>query len=186
MRKMTFKEWEDEIKAVTRDRWQTAWKLGALLNYGEREYGEMYAQALDHTHYEYSTVRKFKYVEARFPKGRRRNNLSWSHHAEVASLPPKEADKLLDSAEKFHWSRADLRAHLPGKDKAPPRHMLKIHADIYEAITKSGIGDPCEGWARRVVADARMLDGILAGQLEVLGLDRSTNAPRCVKREEAA
>lgn len=76
-----------------------------------------------------------------------------------------------------------MRGHLPGKDKTTPQHMLKIHKEIYEAITAAKIGAPCEDWARRVVANARTLDGILAGQLEVLGLDKATNAPRCVRRE---
>ena len=183
---MTYEEWEDEIKQVTKDRWETAWKLGALLNYGERMWGEKYAQALDATHYEYNTLAKFKYVESRFQGLRRRKKLSWSHHEAVASLPPKEADKWLDKAEANDWSRADLRSHLPGKDSDTPKHLLKIDKAIYEAITAAKIGTACEEWARRVVTDARTLDGILSGQLVVDGFDTTTLFPRCVKREKAA
>ena len=186
MKKLTFKEWENEIKAVTAARWQTAWKLGDLLNYGEREYGEQYAQALDATHYEYNTLAKFKHVAARFQSLRRRKSLSWSHHEAVASLPPKEADKWLENAEIGGWSRAELRDHLPGNDTETPKHLLKIDKSIYEAITAATIGVPCEEWARRVVADARLLDNILSGQFEVQGFDNTTLFPKCVKREKAA
>ena len=181
--KMPYQEWAKLGKELHRVRQWAAWAIGDWLNYGEQKYNEMYSQALCDTQYSYSTLANMKYVSSRFEISRRAGKLSWSHHAEVAALPRKEQDKWLDRAEKGGWSKSDLRGHLPGKDKTTPQHMLKIHKEIYEAITAAKIGAPCEDWARRVVANARTLDGILAGQLEVLGLDKATNAPRCVLRE---
>ncbi len=181
--KMPYQEWAKLGKELHRIRRWAAWAIGDWLNYGEQRYGEMYAQALEDTQYSYSTLSKMKYVSSRFEMFRRAENLSWSHHVEVAALPRKDQDKWLKRAEAEDWSKSDLRGHLLGKDKKPPQHMLKIHAEIYEAITAARIGVPCEEWARRVVASARILDGILAGQLEVLGLDKATNVPRYVKRE---
>ncbi len=181
--KMPYEEWAKLGKELHKVRQWSAWAIGDWLNYGEQKYGEMYAQALSDTQYSYQTLANMKHVSSRFEISRRAGKLSWSHHAEIAAFPHKEQEKWLERAEAGDWSKADLRAHLPGKDKEQPRHLLKIDKAIYEAITASKIGAPCEDWARRVVAEARMLDGILAGQFEVLGLDKATNAPRCVRRE---
>ena len=184
--KMPFDEWARLGKELHKIRRWASWAIGDWLNYGEQRYGEMYAQALDDTQYSYQTLCNMKYVSSKFEISRRSGELSWSHHSDVAALPPKEADKWLERAAERDWSVRDLRAHLPdkdGKDNGPPKHLLRIDKAIYEAITAAGIGVPCEEWARRVVASARILDGILAGQLEVLGLDKATNAPRYVKRE---
>ncbi len=181
--KMPYQEWAKLGKELHRIRRWAAWAIGDWLNYGEQRYGEMYAQALDDTQYSYQTLCNMKYVSSRFEISRRAGELSWSHHAEVAALPRKDQDQWLERANAGGWSKSDLRGHLPGKDKKPPQHMLKIHAEIYEAITAAGIGAPCEEWARRVVSEARTLDEILAGQLEVVNMDKATNKPRCVKRE---
>ncbi|WP_202546701.1 hypothetical protein [Streptomyces sp. SID2119] len=48
----------------------------------------------------------------RFEFWRRRESLSFGHHAEVASLPPTEADAWLDRSEQHRWSRNQLRINL--------------------------------------------------------------------------
>ena len=73
--------------------------IGDWLVYGEHTYGEMYAQALDATGFSYGTLANQVYVAQRFDFSRRRENLSFSHHQEVAALPPEEADELLDRAD---------------------------------------------------------------------------------------
>jgi hypothetical protein len=47
----------------------------------------------------YATCRKVGSIARRFEYNRRRLDLSFKHHAEVASLPPAEADALLDWCE---------------------------------------------------------------------------------------
>ena len=53
------------------------WWWGDWLNYGEREYGEKYSQALDVSGYNYSTLTKAAYVSKRVEIFRRRKNLSY-------------------------------------------------------------------------------------------------------------
>lgn len=89
-----------------------AWWIGDWLNYGERNYGEMYSQALDETDYDYSTLRIAKHVSNNVKLLRRRNNLSWSHHREVAQLDPKDQDRLLKKAEDGGWTRQELRTEI--------------------------------------------------------------------------
>lgn len=86
------------------------WAIGDWINYGEAHYGEKYAQALDATEYDYSTLSKYAMLSQRFEFFRRRKNLSWSHHMEVVSLKSEdEQDALLDIAESQQMGRDELR-----------------------------------------------------------------------------
>ena len=49
------------------------------------------------------------YVASRFDMRRRRQNLSWSHHAELAALDPDQQDYWLDRAESERLSVRCLR-----------------------------------------------------------------------------
>lgn len=63
-------------------------------------YGETYAQAIEATGYEEQSLRNAKFVAASVEFSRRRENLSWSHHAEVASFDADEQTRWLDEAER--------------------------------------------------------------------------------------
>src|SRR5690606_1113499 len=62
------------------------WAIGDCLNYGESRYGEKYEAAVVATGRDVQTLMNVKWVASRFEISRRRENLSWSHHAEVAAL----------------------------------------------------------------------------------------------------
>ncbi len=83
--------------------------IGDWLNYGEEVYGEVYAQALDETGYDYDTLRHDKWVASRVAKCRRRHNLSFSHHAEVADLTEEEQELLLLKAQTEQLTRESFR-----------------------------------------------------------------------------
>jgi N6-adenosine-specific RNA methylase IME4 len=106
----TFDEWEQLGLALGRMERSVQWWVGDWIRFGERRYGEMYAQALDATGRDYGTLQKAVYVADKIELFRRRNNLSWSHHAEVAALPPAEQDVWLDTAEAGALSVMDLRS----------------------------------------------------------------------------
>lgn len=129
------------------------WWVGAWVNYGESHYGAKYRAALEVTGREFQTLANFAWVERRFEPSRRREALSWSHHAEVAALEPEVADRILDDAERERWSvRAvrtavqNLRHELaPGTSKAlaPPKVDIpelnrRIAAGVEKAIELSG------------------------------------------------
>ena len=44
------------------------------------------------------------WVAGQIETSRRREVLSWGHHAEVAALPPAQQEKLLNEAEENGWS----------------------------------------------------------------------------------
>jgi hypothetical protein len=86
------------------------WLIGDWLNYGELHYGEKYKEAIEKTGYEYSTLRDQKWLAGRFPVSRRHDNVSWSHHREVAGVRPDDkADELLDHAAENKWTQKELR-----------------------------------------------------------------------------
>lgn len=88
------------------------WWLGDWLLYGTRRWGERYTDAANVTGYDVHTLRNMVYVASRFSLSRRRDNLTWSHHAAIASLPPEEQDGWLDQAVEKRFSVADLRLEL--------------------------------------------------------------------------
>lgn len=119
------------------------WWLGDWWRFGERAYGEMASQEAQDNVYEmtgraYKTVANAAWVASRIETSRRRESLSWSHHAEVASIDdPAEQDAWLDRAEAEGWTRAELRQALHGE------------ADVVEL--ESGDGEVCEHCGRRVI-----------------------------------
>ncbi|NKQ25888.1 LmbU family transcriptional regulator [Streptomyces galbus] len=91
----------------------SAWWLGDWLVYGETTYGaRRYREAVERTGLDYQTLRNYAWVARRFEHHRRRDSLSFAHHAEVTSLPPAEQDHWLREADRLKWSRNELRRAL--------------------------------------------------------------------------
>lgn len=88
---------------------KTQWWRGDMLVYGERKYGESYAQAVDLHGKSESRLQTYVYVALKFPIERRRPELSFDHHAECASLEAREADALLLRAIRERWTKMDVR-----------------------------------------------------------------------------
>lgn len=88
---------------------RTQWIIGDILRYGESRYGEKYAQAVDDHGKSSSRLATYVYVCNRFEIERRRPELSFDHHAECASLDPREADRVLLEAIKMRWTKQDVR-----------------------------------------------------------------------------
>ncbi|HEV8525664.1 MAG TPA: MT-A70 family methyltransferase [Terriglobales bacterium] len=94
--------------------------LGDWLNYGSRRFGEKYTQALEDTSYDYQTLRNYAWVAEHVDLSRRRDNLSWGHHAEVAALPPVQQDELLN------WCLTPTTVDKPAESVAALRGKLRV------------------------------------------------------------
>ena len=98
----------------------SAWCLGDWLIYGEDVYPGRYRDAIEQTSLDYKTLRNYAWVARRFSVSRRRDTLSFGHHAEVAALPRPEQDYWLRKAEELGWSRnhtrREVRASLAERD----------------------------------------------------------------------
>ena len=156
-----FETWEQVGRLLTRAAKASLWWLGDWIRFGERKYGETYAQAVEMSGLEVGTLTNAVWVAEKIEISRRRENLSWSHHYEVASIEdPDVADAWLDAAGHNGWSRNDLRAKLrEAKAKgAGPEGAEEDEADpAGEAASVSVVmeGDDrevLEDGARRVAA----------------------------------
>jgi 16S rRNA G966 N2-methylase RsmD len=121
------------------------WWIGDHLNYGQQEYGKMYEQMLDSTEFSYGTLRKDKYVAGRIELFRRRNNSSWSHHAEVARMELDDQDYWLDIAEQEGLSQREFRRWIKrGRPAIEPGPMpdggvstMKLYAGDFAEVAKT-------------------------------------------------
>jgi len=108
--KTTKKQWGrigEWLAAIDRS---SRWWVGDWICFSDANYGEAYGkETCDLLGLAYSSVTDSAYVAKRFHFSRRRENLSFSHHAEVACLKEKDADEWLDTAETKGWSRNELR-----------------------------------------------------------------------------
>lgn len=103
------KEWVEIGHRLKEAEGALLWWIGDWARFGKRSYGDGYADVIEATGFAYDTIRKAVSVANRFEFGRRRPNLSFSHHADVASLDPEDADELLDHAESQKLGRKQFR-----------------------------------------------------------------------------
>ena len=90
----------------------SAWCIGDWIDHGERQYTDRYQRAVEMVGLEYKTVRNYAWTARRFTHARRREMLSFQHHAEVAGLTEDQQEMWLDRAEMLKWSRNRLRLSL--------------------------------------------------------------------------
>jgi hypothetical protein len=110
--KLSFEAWRQIGSQISLAASSCAWWVGDWLSYGEDCFGDRYEQAISDTSLNYQTLRNYAWVARKFPMSRRRNNLSFGHHAEVAALTEKSQDEWLTRAERFTWSRNELRRRI--------------------------------------------------------------------------
>lgn len=119
------------------------WMLADWINFGERVYGEKYAQAVDETGLHPGTLMNYASIARRVPRERRVAGVAFGIHAEVASLPPKEQTEWLEKAKANDWKRDDLRAELrpQPKDLTPalgPMDIEDAARDLIKTAKKYG------------------------------------------------
>lgn len=107
---LVFKEWEHIGAFLQYVEGSMQWWRGDWLNYGERKFGEKYAQAIEVTGRSYYTLAQYAWVAEKFNPHERSQQLTWSHHLIIAGLEKKEdRTKLLRLAEKEKLSTKQLR-----------------------------------------------------------------------------
>lgn len=106
---LTFDDWQAVGVSLLNVERGINWAIGDWLNYGQSRYGAKYTAAVEATGRDVQTLMNVAWVASRFTISRRRETLSWSHHAEVAGMEPRQADAILKEAEQLGWSRSELR-----------------------------------------------------------------------------
>jgi hypothetical protein len=131
---MTLAEWKrvGENIVVLAD--SSTWWLGDWLVYGQRRYPDRYRRAIAETALDYQTLRNYAWVAGAFPPARRRAELSFQHHAEVAALPESQQDTWLDRALERRWSRNTLRRELRAARGRPVAEPVESHVRLLVRI----------------------------------------------------
>lgn len=107
---LSFERWQAIGRELFARERVTQWWIGDWWAFGEHRYGERAkAAASGIWGLAFGTLRNLGSVARSFETSRRRDVLPFSHHAEVASLPPAEADALLDRATAEAMSARDVR-----------------------------------------------------------------------------
>lgn len=130
------------------------WAIGDWINHGKEraDWGEKYAQALDAFQLEYKYLCNISYVAREFDISRRREQLSFSHHQEVASLDHATQDKLLDKAEQEHMSRDELRDE-KRRETGQPLHgdeLDRFNGNFEQAVRWLADMKFKHGWSKRI------------------------------------
>lgn len=128
----SFEEWYATGQSLARGQKALNWWIGDWWAAGSHRYGQRAAAAAQGLFgVEFGALSNMASVCRSFETSRRREVLTFSHHAEVASLPPEKADQLLDQAIREGWSTRDIRAaalavkpHVPRWFEAKPRTVF--------------------------------------------------------------
>jgi hypothetical protein len=114
----------------------SCWLIGDWLEFGERAYGEKYAQAIEETGLAAQTLMNYASVARRVPPERRRAALPYSYHAVVAPLKPREQERWLKKAEREGMKRRELEAAVKG---TPEKVTIR---DLAQAVWTSAVPLP--------------------------------------------
>ncbi len=108
----------------------SGWWIGDWVRYGTARYGDRYAKAAQLTGYDVQSLMNMAYVAGRFTASRRRPQLSFSHHAELASLDEDDQDLWLDRAQAGRLSVRSLRAELRAVRRKRRSAPAAPHPDV--------------------------------------------------------
>ncbi len=126
--------WAGLTTRLLRQRKVLEWALADAINFGEKRYGEVYSQWVEETGLTKHTLTNIAAVGRRVEMSRRRENVSFSHHAEVAYLPVDRQERLLEAAEDAGWTRYELRdAVRVDKEQAKRRAEAMVGDDAEPA-----------------------------------------------------
>lgn len=140
---MSYTDWERAGRRLANISNSFMWCLGDWVAYGLDKYTDRYYHAIQAVGLDYKTLRNYTWVARRFKWSRRRADLSFQHHAEVAALPPDEQDDWLDRAARHQWSRNQLREHL----RAARRQLGNETTGILRALQLVAIrSEQLEAW----------------------------------------
>jgi hypothetical protein len=137
---LSFEEWIGQGRKLGLMGRNVGWWIGDWLRFGNAAYGERYVRAARVTRYDVQTLMNMVYVASHIERPRRREGLSWSHHAEVACLSPTEQDRWLDRAEEERLSVRCLRQELRSERRARKALDDRVGAQL----TETSEADPDE------------------------------------------
>lgn len=127
---LDFEEWKQIGIPLLEAGQSLMWWVGDWLNYGHTAYQEGYTAAAEWTGMEFQTLANAKWVCQNVETSRRREVLSFGHHAAVAALDADLQDELLDLAVREALTVQGLRGEVRRRNDA-------ARADAEEAARRA-------------------------------------------------
>jgi len=106
---LSYSEWDELGQKLSPIGKSIGFIIGDWINYGQKNYGEKYDEALARTGIAYQTLRNYAYVASRVSLSCRQDNLGFEHHAVVAKLKPDEQEHWLEMTKEHNLSVRRLR-----------------------------------------------------------------------------
>ena len=135
-KELTFAKWNEIGELIVKVANASAWWIGDWVARGQWDFGSQYKEAIEKTGLDYGTLRNYAWVAGKFDLSRRRDKLSFAHHAVVAALSQRDQDQWLDTAERDGLSAKALaaaiaaaRANAAGDPPALERLTLAFEPD---------------------------------------------------------
>ena len=177
---LSLSEWQEEGLKLGQGQTRQSWQLGIWWVYGETNYGaRKAAMTASHCHLNIKTCMNIGSVIRKFETSRRREVLSFKHHAEVCSLDADEADAMLEWAENGPTGKPRSVTELREEVK---RYKREKHAAAFEPVYGNDVrleqGDCLQRMAT-LAADsvAMVLTSPPYGDLRAYGGDWTVDIP---------
>jgi hypothetical protein len=169
---LSFDDWAAEGPTLVTMARASMWWLGDWLAWGEHQFGEKYAQAVETTGLAVQTLKNAQWVCDRIPPRDRVAAVPFSHHRAVASLESPRRRALLKAAADEGLTEFEVRkrvreekaAEAAGADpdreaEQRPRSLTGVLAEALELLD---VGIDRHDWAevgaaRKVVAEAAVI-----------------------------
>lgn len=152
-------EWDDLGHKIAQVAKSIGFIVGDWINHGEKQWGDMYADAMQQTGLDYQTLRDFAYTARRVELSLRNDKLDFSHHRVVAKLKsPEDQARWIELAEKNNLSVRRLRVSMnfgrvvsidemdvDPADRGRPNYMTWLNKLLYWWANRTK-NDPVEQW----------------------------------------
>jgi hypothetical protein len=142
--KPTPHQWEEAGRVLAGVDKCLPWLIGDWILAGEQQWGRTYEEAMEITGLAYGSLMNAASVCRRVEFSRRRENLSFKHHTEVASLDPEQQQELLEAAESGGWTTEIMRAQvrtLKGLPAGEPQAEEDGDVDLIDDTDDPVIGE---------------------------------------------
>lgn len=135
VRSPSFNMWEEVGTRLFTVADSSTWWIADWLVLGESVFQDRYLEAIRKTQLNYQTLRNYAWVARRIEEARRRDDLTFGHHAEVAALDQPEQNYWLRKAAEYQWSRNRLRSEIRAslrerEDKEDMRGSVPDGSDV--------------------------------------------------------
>lgn len=156
---LPFEQWEQVGETLKSIEKSVHWWLGDWLAYGERTYGETYAQAAEITGYTVKTLQNDVYVAQAIEPSRRREDVDHSTHSAVAGLPPEKQDTILERAAAEKLDVGDVRT-IVREERATIENPLApvLRVTVREGHAPTDARPVCETRSYATAEDAMMAE----------------------------